>query len=99
MSDRNFIDSTWKLAEKGIKKCIPVFLYFICAIAGGVVSYMGINLRSAEPNSSSENVNLKMPEHILIHDTIEKAVVKYRYIYRNKTCCCEKCSHDSIKQR
>ena len=74
-------------------------LYAFCLILGGVVSYFFLHLPSIKAERPSIDIEVKLPEHILIRDTIEKPVVKYKYIYRDRKCCCGKCDDDTIKYR
>lgn len=76
-----------------------ISLYVFCLIFGGIISYLFLNLPPKKARSTSVDVEMKVPEHILIRDTIEKSVVKYKYLYRDRICCCGKCDDDTIKNR
>jgi len=74
-------------------------LYVFCLIFGGFISYLFFHLPPKKADRPVVDVEVKVPKHILIRDTIEKPVIKYKYIYRNRVCCCGKCDADTLKYR
>lgn len=74
-------------------------LYVFCLIFGGVISYLFLHLPPVKVERPSVEIEVKMPEHILIRDTIEKPVVKCKYIYRDRSCCFGRCYTDTIKYK
>lgn len=66
-------------------------VYLLCLAAGAAFAYMSINLPEKEQKKTE--VEVKIPEPILVKDTIFKTETKWRTVYKTK-CCCE---HDVAK--
>lgn len=60
------------------------------------MAYNAVKLPRTSEDKPVVDVNVHVPKPILVHDTIIKPDVKYKYIYRNK-CCCGPCPKDSVK--
>lgn len=72
------------------------FGYIVCIIAGCAVAYLTLSLPPSVSDKPAVDVNVHIPEPKVIHDTIIKPDVKYRYIYKNK-CCCGTCAIEFSK--
>lgn len=70
--------------------------YALCVIAGCYAAYKTISLPPAVSEKPAVDVKVHVPKPTVIHDTIIKPDVKYKYISK-KSCCCGSCTRDSIK--
>lgn len=72
------------------------FRYIMLILVGGIIAYHAVSLPLTTEDKPVVDVNVHVPKPILVHDTIIKPDVKYKYIYKNK-CCCSLCSNESVK--
>lgn len=72
------------------------FYYITSILVGFIFAYNAVTLPQTSGDKQVVDVKVNVPKPTLIHDTIIKPDVKYKYIYRN-ICCCSSCSNDSIK--
>lgn len=70
--------------------------YASCVIVGCFVAFQTISLPPVVSEKTAVDLKVHVPEPTVIHDTIIKPDVKYKYISK-KICCCGSCIRDSVK--
>lgn len=81
------------IKSKGI---VGLLGYLLCIIIGGIFSFLIIDLPSTKEDKPAVDVKVQVPEPMIVHDTVTRFEIKYKYIYRDR-CCCGSCISDSTK--
>lgn len=78
------------------KKTIGMLGYLLCIIFGGVFSFLVIDFPPAIVDKPVVDVKVHVPEPTVIHDTVIRPEVKFKYVYRKRDYCCS-CVSDTTR--